>query len=63
MPSASNRLRHEYSDCGVVPYRFATSPIGDPPSTPRTAPVPVLRQRPLIHPPVLYGPDPNRTDG
>jgi hypothetical protein len=37
MPSASNRLRHECSDCHVVPYRSATSPIGDPPSTSRTA--------------------------
>jgi hypothetical protein len=37
MPPASNRLRHECSDCRVVPYRSATSPIGDPPSTSRTA--------------------------
>jgi hypothetical protein len=37
MPSASNRLRHACSDCRVVPYRSATSPTADPPSTSRTA--------------------------
>jgi dienelactone hydrolase len=37
MPLALNRLRQACTDYRVVPNRSATSPIGDPPSTSRTA--------------------------
>lgn len=36
-PSARNRFRYECSDCREVPYREATFPIGEPPSTSATA--------------------------
>ena len=37
MPSASNRFRQVCTDWREVPKRAATSPIGEPPSTSRTA--------------------------